>query len=96
MLSVILPLLSEYRCEIGKKDGGFIVRWRQEEEEPCRPDELPPGRMVDAAIQDQIESYITATTRKPWDDSETLKKIQDAVIAQKENYWKEGEKRQIR
>ncbi|HJJ46828.1 MAG TPA: class I SAM-dependent methyltransferase [Methanocorpusculum sp.] len=40
-------------------------------------------------------NYIEKITGKKWNDETILEKIRDAVLSQKESYWKEGEKRTI-
>lgn len=94
MLEEILPLLSECGCEIVKGKGDLIVRWKRKG--PCTPGEAPTKRRVDFVIQKAIENYITAKTGKSWNDPLTLSRIREAIIGQKEDYWKEGENRVIR
>ncbi|MDD3257427.1 MAG: hypothetical protein PHU87_04160, partial [Methanocorpusculum sp.] len=39
--------------------------------------------------------YIEKVTGKSWNDEAVLEKIRNAVIAQKESYWKEGVKKSV-
>ncbi|MCQ1539579.1 methyltransferase domain-containing protein [Methanocalculus taiwanensis] len=94
ILNEILPLLSECGCEMVKREGDLIIRWK--EQSPCIPADIPEIRKVESPIQTAIESFITAKTGKPWSDPATLERIREAVVAQKDTYWKEGDERIIR
>jgi len=94
VLNEILPLLSECGCEMVKGEGDLIIRWK--DQEPCLPPATPEIRKVESPIQTAIESFITAKTGKPWSDPATLERIREAIIAQKDTYWKEGDERVIR
>ncbi len=94
MLAEILPILSECGCEIVKEEGDLVVRWKRKGQ--CTPGEAPAERKVDPVIQKAIENHITAKTGKSWNDPLTLSRIREAIIGQKEDYWKEGENRFIR
>ncbi len=94
MLSEILPLLPECGCEMTKDDLDLIIRWR--DQEPCPSPPPSEVRKVESPVQTAIESFITAKTGKPWSDPATLDRIREAIIAQKDSYWKEGDERIIR
>lgn len=94
ILNEILPLLPECGCEMVKDDLDLIIRWKNQV--PCLPPASPEERKVESPIQTAIESFITAKTGKPWSDPATLERIREAVIAQKDTYWKEGDDRVIR
>ena len=40
-------------------------------------------------------SYIEKITEKKWSDEAVLEKIRQAIVGQKESYWKEGEKKSV-
>jgi SAM-dependent methyltransferase len=94
VLEAILPLLSDCGCEMVKGEGDLIVQWRRRP--PCIPADAPSGRKVDPEIQTAIEAYIRTKTGKSWKDPLTLDRIREAIIGQKETYWKEGDDRVIR
>lgn len=50
---------------------------------------------VPANLERLIEAYIEKKTGKRWNDPVVLSRIRAAVIAQKRDYWREGEKRKI-
>ncbi|MDD1672509.1 MAG: 2-hydroxyacyl-CoA dehydratase family protein, partial [Methanomicrobiales archaeon] len=50
---------------------------------------------VPANLERLIEAYIEKKTGKRWDDPVVLSRLRAAVIAQKRDYWREGEKRRI-
>lgn len=46
-------------------------------------------------IEAGIREFIQAKTGKTWNDTSVLQKIQRAVISQKDQYWREGKKKQV-
>ena len=46
-------------------------------------------------ISDAILDYIQIKTGKAWDDPGVLQKVQRAIVSQKDEYWKEGQKKRI-
>lgn len=54
-----------------------------------RKPELPPG--IEACIQE----YVHAKTGKAWNDPSVLQKIRRAIVSQKDEYWREGEKKRV-
>lgn len=50
---------------------------------------LPPG------ISESVLKYIEIKTGKSWNDPGVLQKIRKAIISQKSEYWKEGERKQV-
>ncbi|HJJ34624.1 MAG TPA: class I SAM-dependent methyltransferase, partial [Methanocorpusculum sp.] len=46
-------------------------------------------------LEKQTVSYIEKVTGKSWKDETVLEKIRNAILAQKESYWKEGGKKNV-
>ncbi len=46
-------------------------------------------------IENGIRQYIHAKTGKAWDDPSVLQKIRQAIISQKDEYWREGKKKRV-
>lgn len=46
-------------------------------------------------VEAAIHQYIEAKTGKQWNDPAVLQKIRRAVVSQKDEYWREGEKKQV-
>jgi SAM-dependent methyltransferase len=45
--------------------------------------------------EERVRTYVEKKTGKAWDDPRVLERIRQAVLAQKAQYWKEGETRRI-
>ncbi|MBP1927499.1 SAM-dependent methyltransferase [Methanolinea mesophila] len=45
--------------------------------------------------EDRVEAYIGKKTGKSWDDPAVRERIRQAILAQKAQYWKEGDTRRI-
>jgi hypothetical protein len=52
-------------------------------------------RSIPSRIEDLIQGFITRKTGKAWDDPAVLDRIRRAVVAQKAEYWKDGERRRV-
>ena len=50
---------------------------------------------VPRPLDELIREYITKKTGKQWDDQVILERIRQAVIAQKGDYWREGQKKKV-
>lgn len=53
-------------------------------------------RVFDPRLEKLILAYIEKISGKAWRDETVLEKIRTAVMLQKESYWKEGEKKNVR
>lgn len=50
---------------------------------------------VPKTLDELIREYITKKTGKRWDDPVILERIRQAVITQKDDYWREGSKKKV-
>ena len=66
-----------------------------DEEERRLQEEFLASARVPGKLEDIIEKYIVKKTTRQWDDPVVLEKIRKAIVAQKAEYWKEGENRKI-
>jgi hypothetical protein len=52
-------------------------------------------RSISPRVENLIHAFITRKTGKAWDDPAVLDRIRRAVVAQKAEYWKAGERRRV-
>jgi 2-polyprenyl-3-methyl-5-hydroxy-6-metoxy-1,4-benzoquinol methylase len=53
-------------------------------------------RVFDPRLEKLVLAYIEKVSGKKWRDEAVLEKLRNAIVIQKNSYWKEGEKKQIR
>jgi len=69
------------------RSGGRVQRERGESRSPPLVEGLP------SAVSDAIRAYIEKKTGKAWGDSILFERLSRAIVAQKSQYWKRGEKK---
>ena len=100
--SVIKPLLFDLGLEATQVDGDHRVTslppvkpLAMSDEEKKQQNDYLKKQRVSRKLEHIIEQYVEKKTGKAWDDPAVLEKIRKAIVIQKAQYWKEGEKRQI-
>jgi hypothetical protein len=100
----IYTALSPYLKELGltatKTDGDYRIARLAETapyilslEEKDRIDAFFAARRLPPALERAVELYITRKVQKPWDDPVILERLRRAVVAQKDDFWREVKKR---
>jgi len=99
---VIGPLAFDMGLKLEPVDGDYkVIRMPPpgplilNEDERKAQESFLQSPHVPAKLEKLIEDYIEKKTAKEWDDPAVLEKIRKAIIAQKAEYWREGEKRRI-
>lgn len=102
LLRRLLPALSQQRLVWSRKGKEIVVaRYPHTGPAPFREDEIRgvekrlDGMELSGIFQDLVEAYISGKTGKSWNDPVVLDRIRTAVMQQKSQYWKAGERRRI-
>ncbi len=98
----VAPLLDGLGLRAVPVDGDFrierlppAVKLELSEEEKKRQEAFFAAPRVPVELERLIEKYVEKKAARPSDDPIVLEKIRKAVVSQKAQYWKTGDKRKI-
>jgi hypothetical protein len=98
--AALSPHLNELGLTATKTDGDYEITRMAETapymlsgQEKDRIDSFFAARRIPPALERAVEEYITRKVQKPWDDPVILERLRRAVVAQKDDFWREQKKR---
>ncbi|MDD1716045.1 MAG: hypothetical protein LUQ01_03510, partial [Methanolinea sp.] len=100
--SAVWPFLTEMSL-VTEPHGRDLLLTRKAPQEPRCLDQVEQSGIerflanpsVPEKFQEAVEKYIEKKTGKPWNDATVTERIRKAVVLQKDEYWKDREKRRI-